>query len=224
MTEKNDDAASGREDSFLAGLVPQVAERLAERHAENFDAEAGLARFQTWLGAHTEKPASRIDSLKAHRRSWHWQLPLTWLALGGILIGAGIAAAFSPTALIFLLGALLGVLAGGMVCVRYLRSAIAADREPQLRRMQLQLDAIEAAVNLALVTRYAERSEYEHSRTARMKATGGAEGGWPEFSSGTWTPQAGTSTPRSLKTDCVRCGEPVADEDAFCGNCGQPVA
>jgi RNA polymerase sigma factor (sigma-70 family) len=58
MTGKNDDAASFREDSFLDGLVPQVAERLAEQHAGSFDAEAGLARFQIWLDAHTKEPAA----------------------------------------------------------------------------------------------------------------------------------------------------------------------
>lgn len=60
--------------------------------------------------------------------------------------------------LIFIIGALLGVLAGGALCVRYLRHEIAADVGPQLRRLQLQLDNLEAAVNLALVTRYAELS------------------------------------------------------------------
>jgi hypothetical protein len=60
--------------------------------------------------------------------------------------------------LIFVVGALLGVLAGGAVCVRYLRHEIAADVGPQLRRLQLQLDNLEAAVNLALITRYAELS------------------------------------------------------------------
>jgi hypothetical protein len=71
--------------------------------------------------------------------------------------------------LIFILGALLGVLAGGTLCVRYLRSAISddigpklrrmhADIDPQLRRMQNQLDLIDSAVNLALATRYAELS------------------------------------------------------------------
>ncbi len=71
--------------------------------------------------------------------------------------------------LIFIVGALLGVLAGGTLCVHYLRSAIAADIgpqlrrmhadiDPQLRRMQNQLDNIESAVNLALATRYAELS------------------------------------------------------------------
>jgi len=72
--------------------------------------------------------------------------------------------------LIFILGALLGVLAGGTLCVHFLRSAIAddigpqlrrmhADLDPQLRRIQNQLDNIESAVNLALVTRYAELSK-----------------------------------------------------------------
>ena len=66
-------------------------------------------------------------------RTWHWRLPGTWLALGGILAGASAAVAWiaavgsSSTVLIFLVGALVGVLAGGMVCVRYLRSAIADD-------------------------------------------------------------------------------------------------
>ena len=72
--------------------------------------------------------------------------------------------------LIFALGALLGVLAGGMLCMRYLRSSIAddigpqlrrlhADVDPQLRRMHNQLDNIESAVNLALASRYAELSQ-----------------------------------------------------------------
>jgi len=72
--------------------------------------------------------------------------------------------------LIFALGALLGLLAGAALCVRYLRSAIAddigpqlrrlhADVDPQLRRMQNQLDNIESAVNLTITSRYAELSQ-----------------------------------------------------------------
>lgn len=60
--------------------------------------------------------------------------------------------------LVFVLGALLGVLAGGVLCARYLRSALVddlgprlarmyADLDPQIRRMQNQLDLIESAVN-----------------------------------------------------------------------------
>lgn len=62
------------------------------------------------------------------------------------------------TLLIFVVGALAGVLAGGALCVRYLRREVAADIGPRLRRLQLQLENLETAVNLALVTRYAELS------------------------------------------------------------------
>jgi len=60
--------------------------------------------------------------------------------------------------LIFLVGALLGVLAGGMACVRYLRHEVADNIGPSIRRMRAQLDNLETAVNLALVTQYAELS------------------------------------------------------------------
>lgn len=60
--------------------------------------------------------------------------------------------------LIFFVGALLGVLMGGAMCVRYLRHEIAADIAPRLQHMQLQLDNLESAMNLALVTRYTEIS------------------------------------------------------------------
>jgi hypothetical protein len=60
--------------------------------------------------------------------------------------------------LIFVVGALLGVIMGGAMCVRYLRREIAADIGPALRRVELQLDNMEAQLNLAIVTRYAELS------------------------------------------------------------------
>lgn len=60
--------------------------------------------------------------------------------------------------LIFFVGALLGVLMGGALCVRYLRHEVAADITPRLQDVQLQLDNLETAINLALVTRYAEIS------------------------------------------------------------------
>ena len=66
--------------------------------------------------------------------------------------------------LVFVIGALLGTLMGGTLCVHYLRTTIAADIgpqlqrlhanvNPQLRRLQNQLDNIESAVNLALASR-----------------------------------------------------------------------
>ena len=60
--------------------------------------------------------------------------------------------------LIFLVGALLGVIMGGAICVGYLRREIAADIGPKLKRVQLQLDNIEAELNLAIITRHEERS------------------------------------------------------------------
>jgi hypothetical protein len=60
--------------------------------------------------------------------------------------------------LIFLVGSLLGMLVGGMVCVRYMRQEITGGITPKLRHIQLQLDNLEAALNLALVTRYTELS------------------------------------------------------------------
>jgi uncharacterized membrane-anchored protein YhcB (DUF1043 family) len=58
--------------------------------------------------------------------------------------------------LIFLVGILLGALVGAMLCVRYLRQEIAGNVGPQLRRIQGQLDALEAEINLVLETRRAE--------------------------------------------------------------------
>jgi hypothetical protein len=58
--------------------------------------------------------------------------------------------------LIFLVGALLGVVMGGALCVRYLRREVAGDIGPKLKRMQFQLDNIETELNLAIATRHAE--------------------------------------------------------------------
>jgi hypothetical protein len=67
--------------------------------------------------------------------------------------------------LIFLVGALLGVLMGGALCVRYLRREVAADIGPKLKRMQLQLDNIETELNLAITTRHAELSAFAPSNS-----------------------------------------------------------
>lgn len=60
--------------------------------------------------------------------------------------------------LIFALGVLLGVLAGGGLCVRYLRHEIAADIGPQLRQINLRIETVESILNFAVVNRYAELS------------------------------------------------------------------
>ena len=56
----------------------------------------------------------------------------------------------------FLVGALLGILAGGAVCARYLRQEVAAELRPRLHRIQMQLDNLEAEINLVAATQLAE--------------------------------------------------------------------
>jgi hypothetical protein len=60
--------------------------------------------------------------------------------------------------LVFLVGALLGALLGGALCVRYLRQEVAANIGPKLQHIQLQLDNIQAELNLAITTRHDTRS------------------------------------------------------------------
>jgi hypothetical protein len=52
------------------------------------------------------------------------------------------------------------VLTGGALCVNYLRREIACDIGPKLKRVQLQLDNIEAELNLAITSRQAELSSF----------------------------------------------------------------
>jgi len=70
--------------------------------------------------------------------------------------------------LIFLVGALLGVLGGGTLCATYLRQEIAAGIGPRLRRVEHQLDTIETQLNLALVTQYEELTSRSAARIPRQ--------------------------------------------------------
>jgi len=94
-------------------------------------------------------PAEAADEL-AHaggqritdRRAKPRRLPRDWLVVGGGL-GAALAAVALVAALssggmlIFVLGTLLGVLAGGTLCVHYLRAAITSDIGPAAARQQV---------------------------------------------------------------------------------------
>jgi hypothetical protein len=60
--------------------------------------------------------------------------------------------------LIFLVGAMLGVIVGGAICVSYLRHEIAADIGPKLKTVLGQLDIIRSELDLALATRLADLS------------------------------------------------------------------
>jgi len=57
-----------------------------------------------------------------------------------------------------LLGILIGLLAGTAICARYLRQEIAANIGPRLRRIEYQLDVLQAELNLATTTHIADLS------------------------------------------------------------------
>ncbi len=61
--------------------------------------------------------------------------------------------------MLFLLGMLIGTIAGCLICIRYLRRELTADIGPRLRRIEVQLDNLETALNLAIVTRYADMAQ-----------------------------------------------------------------
>ena len=50
-------ADQDRADLFVADFYPQLGEYLAEQHGAGYDAAAGRARFQDWLGEHAEASA-----------------------------------------------------------------------------------------------------------------------------------------------------------------------
>lgn len=56
---------------------------------------------------------------------------------------------------VILLGLLIGLLIGAVACARYLRQEIAANIGPRLRRIELQLDTLQAELNLATEARLA---------------------------------------------------------------------
>ena len=70
MTGKNDDGAHAREDSLLAEPIPRATEHLAERHAGDFDAETGPARFETRLARHTTDPAAAAEGRAGAGYAW----------------------------------------------------------------------------------------------------------------------------------------------------------
>lgn len=57
-----------------------------------------------------------------------------------------------------LLGTLIGLLVGTTVCARYLRQEIAANIGPRLKRIEIQLETLQAEVSLATTTHIADLS------------------------------------------------------------------
>ena len=62
--------------------------------------------------------------------------------------------------LLFLTGLQLGVLIGAVFCIRYLRQELSAEIGPKLRQLQAQLNSVETALNLAVLSRYSDLSEH----------------------------------------------------------------
>jgi hypothetical protein len=58
--------------------------------------------------------------------------------------------------LIFLVGSLLGLLLGALLCVRFVRQGVTGDLGPKLRQIQGQLNTIEAELTYLVSFRYAD--------------------------------------------------------------------
>lgn len=61
--------------------------------------------------------------------------------------------------MVILLGLLSGLLIGAAVCAKYLRQEIAANIGPRLRRIEVQLDTMQAELHLATEARLAALSK-----------------------------------------------------------------
>ncbi|MGH3795538.1 MAG: hypothetical protein ACRDSP_11675 [Pseudonocardiaceae bacterium] len=66
--------------------------------------------------------------------------------------------------LIFLIGALLGLVLGAALCVRYLRQELTARIGPSMDLLLLKLDNVHSAVNIALANWHAELHNHPQQR------------------------------------------------------------
>ncbi len=69
--------------------------------------------------------------------------------------------------LIFLIGALLGLVLGAAVCVRYLRQELTARIGPTMDLLQLQLHNLQGSVDIALANWHAELHGHTPSPSPR---------------------------------------------------------
>jgi hypothetical protein len=69
----------------------------------------------------------------------------------------------------FLVGALLGLVIGAALCVRYLRQELTARIGPRMDLMILKLDNTQSAVNIALANWHAEL--HNHSQSPHDQVT-----------------------------------------------------
>jgi hypothetical protein len=71
--------------------------------------------------------------------------------------------------LVFFLGALLGLVVGVLGCVRYVRQELTARIGPTMNLMQLQLDNVQSALNLALSSWHAQLHDHSTSPVPVMR-------------------------------------------------------
>ncbi|TDQ04590.1 hypothetical protein [Labedaea rhizosphaerae] len=69
--------------------------------------------------------------------------------------------------LIFLLGALLGVVVGVIVCIRYVRQEMTARIEPTMQLVQSRLANVQSSVDMALAAWHAEMHSHHLGRASR---------------------------------------------------------
>jgi hypothetical protein len=69
--------------------------------------------------------------------------------------------------LIFLVGSLLGLLMGALVCIRFVRQEVTGDLRPRLNQIQGQLNTIEAEVTYMVSSRYAEFNAQQSNEPRR---------------------------------------------------------
>ena len=70
--------------------------------------------------------------------------------------------------LIFLIGALLGLVLGSALCVRYLRQELTARIGPTMDLVLLKLDNVHSAVNVALANWHAELHNHPPGRDSHQ--------------------------------------------------------
>jgi hypothetical protein len=63
--------------------------------------------------------------------------------------------------LLLVLGALIGVVVGAAICIRYIKEEMTGRVGPTMELLRLQLDNVQGAVNLALANWHAELHKHE---------------------------------------------------------------
>jgi hypothetical protein len=131
-------------------------------------------------GKHSDHECSDLNSAlsrntrdRSDRPNWRALMPPEIYSTLGTEHTTQRIGATPMTALLFLVGALLGLLCGAVACIRYMRHEVIGDICPRLRRINLQIDNLESALNLVLVTRYADLGSLQDRESPRLPPEAG---------------------------------------------------